>query len=110
MLNIEAEHFSVIHLSEQIGISRSQLHRILKKHLPTSASQFIRDIRLEEALKLLMKDAGTVSEIAYKVGFNSPNYFSKCFSKRYGFTPGETLTKFSNNELNEIIKEFVDYE
>ena len=110
MKNLENEYFGVSDLSKQIGISRSQLHRILKKHLKKSVSQFIRDIRLEEALKLLMKDVGSVSEIAYKVGFNSPNYFSKCFNERYGFTPGESLTKYSNNELNDIINEFVDYE
>ena len=71
--NLENEQFSVEHLSQLVGVSRSHLHRKMKKLKGQSISQFIREVRLAEALKLLRKDVATVSEIAYKVGFNSPS-------------------------------------
>jgi AraC-like DNA-binding protein len=46
---------------------------------------------LNEALVLLNKDAGNVSEIAFETGFSSPSYFSKCFQKRYGVAPSDYL-------------------
>jgi AraC-like DNA-binding protein len=42
---------------------------------------------LKEALKLLGKKAGNVSEIAFQAGFTSPSYFSKCFKKKFGLLP-----------------------
>ena len=59
--NFENEHFSVQELSELADISRSQLHRKLKRLKGQSISQFIREIRLEEALELLQQDAATTS-------------------------------------------------
>ncbi|UJH67864.1 helix-turn-helix domain-containing protein [Allomuricauda sp. SCSIO 65647] len=87
--NIRNEQFGVEHLSKEIGISRSQLYRRLQSLKGQSISYFIREIRMEEAIKLLRKDAATVSEIAYRVGFNTPSYFHKCFHDYYGYSPGE---------------------
>lgn len=87
--NLENEQFGVQELSEEAGVSRSQLHRKLKLLKGKSVSQFIREVRLEEARKLLRNDVATASEIAYRVGFSSPSYFNKCFQKFYGFPPGE---------------------
>ncbi len=87
--NLQNEQFGVSDLCHQAGYSRSQLHRKLKVLVKKSASHFIRDIRLEEAMILLQNDTGTVSEIAFQVGFGSAAYFNKCFHQRYGCTPGE---------------------
>ena len=87
--NLKNEQFGVQELSEHAGISRSHLHRKLKLLKGKSVSQFIREVRLEEARKLLKNDVATSSEIAYRVGFSSPSYFSKCFQKFYGIPPGE---------------------
>ena len=81
--------FSVEQLGEEVGMSRSQILRKLQGLTGLSASQFIRNFRLQRAVELLEKDAGTVSEIAYKVGFGSPAYFVKCFREQYGYPPGE---------------------
>lgn len=88
--NLEDEQFGVAELSDAVAISRFQLHRRLKQLKGMSVSQFIRDIRLEEARKMLAADVGTVAEIAYRVGFSSPSYFSKCFHDHFGFPPGES--------------------
>lgn len=89
LANLSNEQFGVSTLAEDIGISRSHLHRKLKKLNGQSISQFIRNIRLEEAHKLLIADAANISEIAYQVGFNTPSYFHKCFVDRYGYSPSE---------------------
>ena len=87
--NLQNEQFSVEELSQTIGVSRSQLHRKLKKLTKKSISQFIREIRLEKALELLRADVASVSEIAYQVGFSSPTYFNSSFRNYFGYPPGE---------------------
>ena len=87
--NFDNEQFGVKEAARIFGVSRSHLHRRLKKLTGKSVSQFIRELRLEKAMELLQKDMATVSEIAYSVGFHSPTYFNTCFKEHYGFTPGE---------------------
>ncbi len=52
-----------------------------------SSSNFIRSIRLEEGRMLLFSTRQTISEIAYSVGFNDPNYFTRTFTKEFGVSP-----------------------
>lgn len=85
--NIGNEHFSVDQLGREVGMSRSQIHRKLRALTNQSASQFIRSFRLARAKSMIEQDAGTISEIAYSVGFASPSYFSRCFLQHFGCTP-----------------------
>ncbi len=87
--NLEIRQFGVEDLAREIGMSRSLIYRRLQSISGRSVSQFIRDIRLGKAMELLEQNAGTVSEIAYRVGFGSPAYFNTCFHEQYGYTPGE---------------------
>lgn len=87
--NISDEHFSVDNLSSEVGMSRVQLHRKLKALTNQSSGQFILSLRLQRATDLIRNNAGTVSEIAYMVGFNTPNYFAKCFRAQLGCSPSE---------------------
>ena len=87
--NLQAESFSVENLARQIGMSRMQLHRKLRALTNQSASHFICAIRVQRAAELIKKDAATITEIAYMVGFNSHPYFSKCFQEHFGMTPTE---------------------
>ena len=87
--HIQDEQFGVEELARAYGISRSQLHRKLKKLTKKSISRFIREIRLDKAHELLKEDAGTVSEIAYGVGFSSATYFNTCYRDYFGYPPGE---------------------
>ena len=89
LVNIGNEQFGVAQLSQEMGISRSHLYRKIQLLRGKSISYFIREIRMEEAMKLLRKNVATVSEIAYQVGFNTPSYFHKCFHDHYGYSPGE---------------------
>ncbi|MGK7393568.1 MAG: helix-turn-helix domain-containing protein [Candidatus Cyclobacteriaceae bacterium M3_2C_046] len=87
--NLDNDQFGVAELSHQVGISRSQLHRKIKLIKNQSVSQFIRQTRLMEALKLLKQEDLTVSEVAYRVGFSSPTYFHKCFQAHFKCAPGD---------------------
>ena len=87
--NLQNEQFSVQQLAYNMKMSRSQLHRKLKKSTGQSVNQFIREYRLQRALELLKQGDKTVSEIAFEVGFGSHSYFTTCFTEHYGFPPGE---------------------
>ena len=100
--NLENENFGVEELAEAIGKSRSQLHRKLNAINGKSTSQYIREYRLEKAMKMLQNNVATASEIAYKVGFGSPSYFNTCFHDFYGYPPGEV--KFRNPLNDEDIE------
>lgn len=81
------EKFNVVELSEHVGISRPHLYRKIQHLFGRSPNHLINEIRLREAVKLLQKRFGNISEIAYEVGYNNPSYFSKCFQKRFGILP-----------------------
>ncbi|MEN8248542.1 MAG: AraC family transcriptional regulator, partial [Bacteroidota bacterium] len=91
--NIDNENFSVEDLAEGVGLSRSMLHRKLKKLTGKSANKLITETRLSKAKELLENDIATASEIAYKVGFNDPSYFFKVFKKQYKVSPGDIKKK-----------------
>ncbi|MFK7922564.1 MAG: two-component regulator propeller domain-containing protein [Bacteroidia bacterium] len=82
----------VSHLCEIAKLSNNQLNRKLKALTGKTPSQFIRSIRLQRALELLETTALNISEIAYDVGFNDPNYFSRLFSEEFGYSP-KTIRK-----------------
>lgn len=83
------ELFGVTELAEKLGMSRSNLLKKIKKTTDLSASQFIRQVRLEHAMEKLRSTEKTVSEVAYEVGFASSSYFIKCFRELYGYPPGQ---------------------
>jgi len=84
--------FNTTEFSEALGMSRMQLHRKLKALTGLSTSGFIRSQRLAQALALLKNGGVRISEIGYRVGFNDPSYFSKCFKAAYGETPSAYLS------------------
>lgn len=90
-LNIET-------LSAEFGISRVHLHRKLKELCQQTPSSYLRNIRLEHAAYLMRTKKISVSEVAYAVGFNSPQYFTNCFKERYGMSPLAYIEKNFNSE------------
>lgn len=104
-VNLDREHFGVKELAKEIGLSKSQLLRKLTSLKGKSTSQFIREYRLQKANELLTQQAGTASEIAYRVGFSSPTYFSTCFHEYYGFPPGEAKLRNGNDHMDSSAQE-----
>lgn len=91
--HISNEQFGVSELATLMHMSRSNLLRKIKKETELSASQFIRQVRLEKGKELLDETELTVSEISYQVGFSNNSYFIKCFREQYGLSPGEYRIK-----------------
>ncbi|MDF9796390.1 signal transduction histidine kinase/ligand-binding sensor domain-containing protein/DNA-binding response OmpR family regulator [Catalinimonas alkaloidigena] len=88
--HLEEEDFSVDHLSDAVCLSRSQVHRKIKALTGHSTSIYIRLIRLQKAKELLDSNDLTIAEVAYRVGFKSPVYFSQIFKKTFGKSPSES--------------------
>ena len=87
--NYMNSEFGVGELADEIGMSRAVLSRKLCANTGLPTSQFIRNYRLGIAKDILIKNPGNrnITEIAYKVGFNDPKYFTRCFTRQYGSSP-----------------------
>jgi len=92
--HLDDEKFGVGELASEIGLSKSQTFRKVKSLTNKSVNQIIRETRLQEAAKIILRTDFHASEISYKVGFSSPSYFNKCFRKYYGLTPGDYKEKY----------------
>lgn len=95
--NLPDSKFTVENLAEEVGISRVQLHRKLKEMAGISTSEFIRNMRLKQAAKLLKEKGVNVSQIAYAVGFSNPDLFSVAFKKLYGCSPRDYAEREKEN-------------
>lgn len=89
--NITMTDFSIEFMASNLNMSRTHLHRKLKSLTNQSATEFIRSIRLKNAIKLMKEGELKINEIGFAVGFNSHNYFSKSFKKHYGQVPSDYL-------------------
>lgn len=87
--DLEYSDLNMDDVSKIMAMSRMQLHRKIKALTGLSATIYIRSIRLMHAKDLLEKGTYQVGEVAYKVGFNNPKYFSKVFREEFGQTPSE---------------------
>ena len=91
--NISNVNLDIALLEEELKMSNMQIYRKLKSLTNLSGNEFIKNIRLKKAVQLLESENYNVSEIAYKVGFNDPSYFTRMFKKQYGKTPSEYFEK-----------------
>ena len=87
--HIEDSNFGATQLANFVAMSDSQLYRKLKAVANTSTAVFIRKVRLEKGKELLKGTDLSVSEIAYSIGFNDPNWFSKAFKEEFKQSPSE---------------------
>lgn len=76
-------------IGKDLGMSRVQLYRKVKALLGLSVNEYVQQVRLNKARFLLRRDDLTVADVAYKVGFSSPTYFSTAFKGKYNQTPME---------------------
>jgi len=87
--NLSDERLGVEDFARKMFVSRVQLHRKLKALTDRSATDFIRDFRLDRAHALLKNRAGRVGEIALRVGFGNEKYFSTAFKEKFGVPPSQ---------------------
>ena len=87
-------NFGLKHLEDAMNLSETLLYRKLKTLTGLSGNEFIRSIRLKRAAQWLQSEANlTVSEVAYRVGFRDPAYFTRCFTKAFGSSPTQWLER-----------------
>lgn len=85
--NISDSDFSVEDIGEKLCLSRVQLYRKIKAMTGKTPVEIIREERLKRAKILLSDSSLSISEVAYKVGFSAPSYFTKCYKDYYGVSP-----------------------
>ena len=91
--HISEEEFSIEELSKEVAMSNRHLQRKLTALTGRTPKLFVRLIKLRKAKKLIIENKGTISEIAYGLGFGSPAYFSKCFKEEFRYSPSELANK-----------------
>jgi signal transduction histidine kinase/DNA-binding response OmpR family regulator len=96
--NILSTELSVENLASHLLMSPGHIWRKIKSLTGQSTNEFIRTIRLKKAIKLIEEGNLNVSEIAYKVGFSSPAYFTKCFRKQYGKSPSRYFSDIKKKD------------
>ena len=89
---LDDETLSVEIIADKMAMSRTQLYRKIKQLTNYSPNEIIRNVRLQEARTLLSKGTMSVSEIAYRTGFTSPSYFTKCYTEFFGELPSARNT------------------
>ncbi|MBD0404238.1 helix-turn-helix domain-containing protein [Flammeovirga sp. EKP202] len=87
--NITEVEFSVPELAKEMNMSNIQFYRKIKTETGMPPVEFVRNIRFQRALELLKTSDLNISEIAYEVGFNDPQYFRRSFKKQFGQTPSQ---------------------
>lgn len=76
-------------MAEALGVSRSVLFEKCRALLGKAPTEYLRDLRFSKAAEMMAKSGYSISQIAYKTGFNDSHYFSKAFKKRFGVSPTE---------------------
>jgi AraC-like DNA-binding protein len=89
--NLTSDAFGVEMLCRELGMSERKLQRKLKAITNKSPNQLITSVRLHRAKELLTEQEKNIAEAAFKTGFSSPSYFTKCFKKEFGITPSDLL-------------------
>ena len=82
-------NFGVDWLADEVGLSRRQLSRRVKAAVGLSPSGYLRMMRLERAAQLLGQQAGSVQDVAYRIGFRDTEHFSKLFKQAFGVLPSK---------------------
>ena len=87
--NYDNSEFGVQELADEMRMNRSVLSKMLNAEAGQPTAQFIRNYRLDIAKKMITENVANrnITEIAYRVGFNDPKYFTRCFTKQYGVSP-----------------------
>ena len=86
-------------LARDMGASASTLYNKLRSLTGMNVSNFIRDIRMKEAQRIARQQPDIrISDLAYKVGFHDPKYFSTCFKKEFGMLPKEYIESLSKGQ------------
>lgn len=94
-----AENLTLASVAKHINFSPAYLSSLFKRELNISFSDFILDLRMQQAQKLLLQSDKKLHIIAEQTGFYDASYFTKVFKRETGMTPGEFRKAFDEGEL-----------
>lgn len=97
--NLTNSDFEIEVISQQMGMSRSAFFKKVKAITGVSPNDLVKDYKLNQAVELLKHSDLSITDVAYRCGFNDVGYFGKCFRKKYGMSPREFVT--SQTKQNE---------
>ncbi len=103
--NLRDFNFDVGVLQEKVGMSRVHLYRKIKAITGLSPSILIRNIRMKQAALLIRQQEGSISDVAFSIGFTNPSYFSRCFREFYGVLPRDFIDRYKNDQGPTDIKD-----
>lgn len=87
--NANNPNFSNDSICLELGVSRSQLYRLLKEEFDLSTSLYIRKRKILKAKELIETSELKIAEVAYQIGMDSPQNLTKYFTQEYGISPTE---------------------
>ncbi len=87
--NFSNPNLSIDFLAKELCVSRSGLFAKIKGVADATPNEMIQIIRLKKAAAMILENKYQINEICYKVGYNNPSYFAKCFQKQFGILPTE---------------------
>lgn len=93
--NLSDSDFNVEKMCDEVGVSRTQLHRKLKEMTGVPTSEFLRNIRLNEAARLIRERKINITQVSYMVGFANNSHFSTAFKKYFGMSPTEYAARYA---------------
>ncbi|MDF2668025.1 MAG: two component transcriptional regulator, AraC family protein [Paenibacillus sp.] len=83
------ESLSLPEIAAYVGMSPSHFSKCFKSELGTSYTQYLTELRMKQAVRMLQDPAAKVYEVAQSVGYSDYSHFTKLFKKKYGFSPGQ---------------------
>ncbi len=91
-----SKNFKLGDIAKEIGLNESYLSRLFKKQMGMNFSDYLNQVRLSYAKKMILKQEYPIYEIAAKVGYNSESYFSRIFKQYEGITPKQYMANHKN--------------
>jgi AraC-like DNA-binding protein len=101
IINNYEESFRIEELAEIANMSASSLHRHFKEVTAMSPIQFQKQLRLQEARRLLLAESTDIAYVAFKVGYESQSQFSREYSRMFGLPPRVDINRMRENYINE---------
>ena len=95
---ISEPEFNIDLLSDKLSMSRRHLSHKIKTLTGQTVNEFVKTVRLNKGVEMMLNTDQTISEIAYQLGYTAPANFSRSFSKQFGKTPTEYIASILENQ------------
>lgn len=95
-----SKKIKVEELAKAAGMSPSHYAKLFKNETGFSCINYLNQIRLEKARKMLLKDNLPITQVALECGFGSPSYLSACFFKQHGISPSDYQKEFNKHSIS----------